>query len=155
MNNSVVHNTDCVNFVKWFCQQVQINKCDHIVFMGDWHENRSALNISTLNYSYQSAKLLNDLNIPVYFIIGNHDLYQRHTRDLHSVVPFSEFKNFTLIETPTILNNVGDSMLVVPFMFHDEYPQLAQYKQIPVWAGHFEFKGFEVTGHGIKMQALS
>jgi len=36
-------------------------------------------------------------------------------------------------------------------LFHEEYPSLAQYLDIPYWAGHFEFKGFEVTGYGMKM----
>lgn len=152
-NNSPQHNNDCKNYIEWFCKNTIEQKCDHVIFMGDWHENRSALNISTLNYSHQCAKQLNELGIPVFFVIGNHDLYQRHSRDIHSVVSFSEFNNFALINSPTVVDNIGDGALIVPFLFHDEYETLKQYKQIPFWAGHFEFKGFEVTGYGIKMQS--
>lgn len=151
--NSELHNQDCINFIKWFCEQVKADpEIDNIMFLGDWHENRSSLNISTLNYSYEGAKLLNDLNLPVYFIIGNHDLYYRNTRDLHSVIPFKEFENFILIDEPIVIEEVGEKgVLMCPYLFHEEYKDLAKYNNIPIWAGHFEFKGFVVTGHNIVM----
>ncbi len=45
-------------------------------------------------------------------------------------------------------------MLFAPYLFHadGEYTELIEkYRQVPFWAGHFEFKGFLVTGYGIKM----
>jgi len=151
--NSQQHNQDCVNFIEWFCSNVRKDpEIDHVVFLGDWNENRSALNISTLNYSYRAAKMLNDLGLPIFFIIGNHDLYHRHTREIHSVIPFSEFDNFQLIDEPTVIDNIGkDGALLCPYLFHEEYTNLVKYLNIPYWAGHFEFKGFEVTGYGMKM----
>jgi hypothetical protein len=83
----------------------------------------------------------------VYFVIGNHDLYHRHTREVHSVVPFAEFSNFTVIDEPTVVDNT----LFSPFIFPDEYPNLAEFRKVPVWAGHFEFKGFQLTGYGLIM----
>lgn len=151
--NSPQHNQDCSNFIDWFCSQTKTSNCDNVIFMGDWHENRSSLNISTLNFSYQNAKKLNDLNIPIFFIIGNHDLYQRHTRDIHSIIPFTEFNNFKVINEITIIDNLGDGSLLSPYLFHEEYDSLKQYKHVPFWAGHFEFKGFEVTGYGTKMMS--
>lgn len=149
--NSEVHNKDCINYIDWFCEQVQKQNCDYIAFLGDWNENRNALNVGTLNYSYQGAKKLNDLNIPVYFCIGNHDLYHRHTREIHSVIPFTEFSNFHIIDQPTIVKNIGDNILFCPYIFHDEYPALQKFSKIPIWAGHFEFKGFVITGYNIEM----
>ena len=99
--NSHLHNQDCLRFVTWFCEQVRNDPTiDYVAFLGDWNENRSALNIATLNYSYQAAKLLNELGLPIFFVIGNHDLYYRHSREIHSVIPFSEFANFVLFEEP-------------------------------------------------------
>lgn len=146
--NSEVHNGDCIRFIKWFIHQVkQDPEIDYIGFLGDWHENRSALNVSTLNYSYEGAKLLSELGLPVYFLIGNHDLYRRHSREVHSVPQMEELENFNMITEPTV---VGDIMFA-PFMFPHEYPELQKYKDIPYWAGHFEFKGFLITGYGITM----
>lgn len=151
-SNSDVHNQDCIDFITWFCEQVQNDpEIDSIVFMGDWHENRNALNISTLTYSYRGAKLLNDLNIPVFFCIGNHDLYHRHTRELFSVIPFKEFSNFTVVNEPLIVPNMGNGTLISPYLFHNEYPDLVNHLKLQSWWGHFEFKGFVVTGYNITM----
>src|SRR5271165_4399695 len=118
--NSQTHNEDCLRFIDWFCERVQSDSTiDHVVFMGDWNENRSSLNIATLNYSYQGAKKINNLGLPVFFCVGNHDLYHRHTRELHYVVPFNEFKNFTVVDNPLVVDTVGEQTLFCPYMFHD------------------------------------
>ncbi len=148
--NSIQHNEDCLNYIDWFCNEVKKDgNIDYIAFLGDWNENRSALNIATLNYSYHAAKKLNEMGMPVYFVIGNHDLYQRHTREIHSVVHFQEFKNFRVIEQPLVHKEIYGDALFCPYMFHEEYPTLTKYLGLPYWAGHFEFKGFEVTGYGM------
>ncbi len=150
--NSQLHNQDCDTFIDWFCDMVhQDHQIDCVCFLGDWNENRSALNVSTINYSYIGAKKLNDLGIPIFFIIGNHDLYYRTSREIHSIVTYAEFTNFVIIDEPTIIPNKQHDIFLCPFMFPDEYTSLQQYLNIPLWLGHFEFKGFEVTGYGMKM----
>lgn len=149
--NSQVHNEDCIQYLTWFCEQVRKENCDYVAFLGDWNENRSALNIATLDYSYRGAKMLNELGVPVYFCVGNHDLYHRHTRELYSVVPFKEFTNFIVVDHPLVVKEIADGVLFSPYMFHDEYPDLAQFLKVPFWAGHFEFKGFQVTGYNVIM----
>lgn len=150
-SNSPVHNQDCLNYVSWFCEQTIKNKCDYVSFMGDWNENRSALNIQTMNYAHEAAKKLNDLGIPIYFIIGNHDLYYRNSRDVHSVIHHGEFEHFQLIDTPTVIDDIEGGVFFCPYLFHEEYPSLTKYLKVPVWAGHFEFKGFVITGYNVRM----
>lgn len=149
--NSAQHNQDCLDYLDWFCGNVVQYNCDFVVFLGDWFENRNALNVSTLHYSYMGAKKLNDLNIPVYFIIGNHDLYHRHNREVHSTIFMSEFDHFKLITEPTVIPDIHGSALLCPYMFHDEYPDLLKFNKTPIWYGHFEFQNFIVTGTGIRM----
>lgn len=151
-SNSTQHNEDCLRFIDWFCDYVKKDgKIDYIGFLGDWNENRSSLNIATLNYSYQGAKKLNDLGLPCYFVVGNHDLYHRNSREIHSAVHFQEFDNFIVIDQPKVIDEVEGKMLMVPYMFEEEYPQLTNYINVPFWAGHFEFKGFELNVYGQKM----
>lgn len=151
-SNSDQHNQDCLNFINWFCDKVKSDpSIDHIMFLGDWFENRSALNISTINWSYKGAKKINDLNLPVYFIIGNHDLYHKHTREIYSPVNFHEFNNFTIINEPMVVSEIGNGALLCPFLFHEEYPSLVKYLNLDTWWGHFEFKGFLVTGYNVIM----
>jgi DNA repair exonuclease SbcCD nuclease subunit len=150
-NNSEIHNQDCLRFVEWFCENVKNNKeIDHIIFMGDWFEHRSAINGLTLDYAYKGAKLLKDLGMPVYFIVGNHDLYYRYSRDVYST-NFFDSLGFILINEPTVIEETYKPTLLCPFLFESEYPSLAQYFTVPIWFGHFEFKGFVVTGDTKKM----
>lgn len=142
--NSRVHNQDCLDFISWFCEQVKKDKkITHVAFLGDWFESRSAINIETLEFSYRGLQMLNELGFPVFFIVGNHDLHRRTTRDVHSVRMFNELSNFTVIDKPTVVDNV----LFSPFLFEDEYPALVQYNDLWAFLGHFEFKDFVITGH--------
>lgn len=151
--NSNLHNQDCIDFVKWFCKQVKKDPTiDHIKFLGDWYENRSAINISTMGYSYRAMKMLNELNLPFFFIIGNHDLYFRNSRDIHSVIHHSQFNNVKVIDEPVVINEIGNGgSLMCPYLFHEEYPKLVKHLNLETWFGHFEFKGFVVTGYNITM----
>lgn len=149
--NSENHNKDCLAFIEWTCNQAKKHEVDHIIFMGDWFENRNAVNISTLNYSYIGASMLNELDIPIFFIVGNHDLYHRHTRAVYSTVMFQEFKNFTVINTPSIESRIYGDPLLCPYLFANEYPSLLQYISAKSWWGHFEFKGFIITGYNTIM----
>ena len=128
------------------------NDLDAIGFLGDWYESRSAINISTLDYSYSAAKIINDFcslkNIPCYFIVGNHDLHRRTTRDVHSVNIFNEFDKFNVIDSPTVIDN----FLFSPFLFDEEYKDLAKFNNCKAWFGHFEFKNFAITGYNTIME---
>lgn len=151
--NSELHNQDCLNFIVWFCEQVKrMGDITHVVMMGDWHEHRSSLNILTMHYSYEGAKRLSELGIPVYILVGNHDLFHRQIRTIYSTLMFGNLPNIHLISEPTVVNLNGVESLLCPYLFQDEYPTLAKYLHLPVWWGHFEFKGFVLTGHNIKMQ---
>lgn len=150
--NSLEHLQDCTDFMDWFCVQVKNDPTiDHINFLGDWHENRSAINIATLKASLDGARKLNALGLPVFFIVGNHDLYNRHNRDIHSLHHIDELENIIIIDEPVIYEDVGNGTLYSPFLFHNEYENLSEALNVPVWCGHFEFKGFIVTGHSVEM----
>ena len=152
-SNSEQHNQDCDAYIDWFCANIKADPTiDSIVFIGDWFETRSAINVMTSQYSYMGAKKINDLGLPVFFVIGNHDLYHRHTRAVYSPVNFHEFTNFRIINEPVVVPELGvGGNLISPFLFPEEYATLTQHKNLRVWWGHFEFKGFVVTGYNITM----
>lgn len=148
-NNSIEHNTDCLNFIKWvhhYCTNHP--EITRVGFLGDWFENRNAIDVLTMTYGYEGAQLLNSLNIPILFCIGNHDLYKRYSREHFSTVHYNDLSNFIVVDKPTIHNN----MLFCPFMFEEEYDSLHTYKNVPVWAGHFEFEGFSITSYNTKKE---
>jgi hypothetical protein len=150
--NSELHNQDCERFIDWFCEQVRSDpEIDHIIFMGDWYENRSALNISTLTYSHRGASKLSALGLPVFFIIGNHDLYHRHTREIYSPITFKHLPNFVIVDNPVVVPEIGTGALLSPYLFPEEYEGLDQHLKLSTWWGHFEFKGFVITGYNVVM----
>jgi hypothetical protein len=149
-NNSIQHNQDCLDFVNWFCDNVKRDGgISHVVFMGDWFENRNAVNVMTLNFADEALRSLNALGLPIYIIIGNHDLYHRENRKVFSTKIFSEFSNVVLVNEPMVIE---EQILLCPFLFKDEYPSLAQYNNLKFWLGHFEFRNFVVTGSDRMME---
>jgi len=147
-NNSKEHNEDCFNFVTWAISKAKEHNVDFIGFLGDWFENRNAIDVSTLNIAYEAAKQLSLLGVPVYFCIGNHDLYKRYSREHFSTVHYNDIDNFVIVDKPIVANNI----LFCPFLFEEEYDSLSQYSNIPVWAGHFEFEGFSITSYNTKKE---
>jgi len=148
-NNSIQHNQDCFDCVRWFCGKVKEDgKITHVMFLGDWFENRNAVNILTLNFARDAVEELNALGVPIYIIIGNHDLYHRESRKVFSTKVFEEFNNIILVNEPT---EVDGMFLICPYLFKNEYPTLAKYNHLPYWMGHFEFRNFVVTGTDRKM----
>lgn len=146
--NSNVHNQDCSDFIHWFANDIKDKSITHIAFLGDWFENRSAINISTLNYSHEGLGILDEIGIPTLFCVGNHDLYKRNSRDVHSIKIFERHTNIQIIDSPTVINDC----LFSPFLFNDEYAELAKYTGCKAWFGHFEFQGFYLTGYNTKCE---
>lgn len=145
-NNSTQHNQDCLDFIDWFKDNVKSNGCEQIVFMGDWFENRNAINVATLNASFGGLKQLDSLGLPIYFCVGNHDLFHRTNRIQFSTYHFSEFKNVILINEPLFHD---DGFAFFPYLFNNEYPDVAaliKKRRSKYVFGHFEFRNFIVTG---------
>lgn len=153
-NSSEAHNTDCLNYVKWFIEEVKKSGADHIIFMGDWFETRSSINIHTLHYAWEAVTLLSELGLPIFMIIGNHDCYYKNSRTVHSLIQYKEFPTVRIIDAaPTVIDEIGDGVLMVPYLFHAEYETLKDYLKLNLksWFGHFEFQGFVITGQNHKM----
>lgn len=149
--NSSQHNEDCLDYIEWFKNKTIEAECDAIVFMGDWFENRNSINVSTLNYSFDGLTRLDALGIPIYFCVGNHDLYHRSNRSLYSTYHFGKFKNVKIINDIV----VEKDMLFSPYLFREEYAELAKIienKKPKYVFGHFEFRNFIVTGSDRKME---
>lgn len=143
-SNSDQHLEDCLDFIDWFCELAIKEKATHLAFLGDWFESRNAINVRTLKYSQEGARRLNALGLPIFFLVGNHDLYHRSNRAIFSTDPFTDLKNFVLINEPT---EITPELFATPFLFKDEYPKLAdQINSYKYVLGHFEFRNFVVSG---------
>lgn len=159
--NSEQHNQDNLDFIDWMIKIIKHDQSiDHVLFLGDWYEHRNAIAVLTSFMAAEGAKRLNDVGLPVFFMVGNHDLGQRHTRDVWSTTMYEWLDNFYVINEPTVASFIHGSALLCPFVFQNEYGSLNQYDNCQTWWGHFEINGFVLTGlsnvmeHGADQQVF-
>jgi DNA repair exonuclease SbcCD nuclease subunit len=110
--------------------------------MGDWHHHRSQLNILTLDYTMRALRRLNNSFKQTYIMVGNHDLFYKEKRDIHSMVMGSEFPNIHLVDE--IL--VKDDVAMVPWLVEDEWKGVTNIKSKYLF-GHLELPGFKMNAN--------
>ena len=156
-SNSIQHNTDCSNFVDWFIQEAKRNGCETCFFLGDWNHHRATINIQTLQFGLRALERLNDSFEQVFFIVGNHDLYYKDKRDVHSI----EWGRH--LPRVHIINEFfkQDDVIITPWLVGDEWEKLKT-MQARYLFGHFELPYFymnamvEMPDHGeLKSEHLS
>ena len=59
-SGSRIHNQDCENFIKWFCEEAKAAGAETCIFLGDWHHNRATTDVSTMNYTVSNLERLNE-----------------------------------------------------------------------------------------------
>jgi DNA repair exonuclease SbcCD nuclease subunit len=135
------HNKKCLEFIDFCCENVKKYNIDYIAFLGDYFEHRNALNVATINAAYNGVEKLNALNIPVFMLVSNHDLFSRHSRKIHSLVMFKHFENIIVIEEPIVFN-FHKKILMTPWLVSDdEYRSVNNY-DADYWYSHSEFADF-------------
>lgn len=131
---SRTHNTDCEDFVKWFCETAQSEGAETCIFLGDWHHNRNTTDVSTMNYTVSNLERLNNSFERVYIILGNHDEYYKDKREIHSLEFARLFPNIVLVNE-TLHNN---GVTICPWLVGDEW------KNVPKWQNRYVFGHFEL-----------
>ncbi len=136
-SNSQTHNQDCEEFVDWFIKQAKFHGCDTGMFLGDWHHNRNSLNITTMDYSLRALEKLGKAFDQFYFFPGNHDLYYKDKRDIHSVEFGKYIPGITIVSKPETINEVT----MCPWLVGDEWKSISKKDSRYVF-GHFELPQF-------------
>ena len=138
-------------FIKFYNEilfpYIEDNKIDAIVHLGDVFDSRQFINISILNqWNSQIFTRLNNYNIPMYIIVGNHDCYYNKCNYPNSVVELlSKYKNFHIIyDKPEVLDFDAKSLLV-PWSYNDElFSKIIEESDATYCFGHFDIIGFDV-----------
>jgi DNA repair exonuclease SbcCD nuclease subunit len=148
-SNSLVHNADCSNFVDWFLKKAKSENCDTCFFLGDYNHHRASINIHTLQFSLRALEKLSAAFDRVFFIPGNHDLYYRDRRDIHSVEWAKHLPNVTIVNS---FFKEGD-VVIAPWLVQDDWKKLQKMSGKYMF-GHFELPHFymnamvEMPDHG-------
>lgn len=136
-SNSTQHNQDCIDFVEWFITKAKSEGCETCFFLGDYNHHRANINIHTLQYGLRALERLNDSFEKVYFLPGNHDLYYRDKRDIHSVEWAKHLPNVTIIND---WFSEGD-VVIAPWLVGDDHKKLARLEGKYLF-GHLELPRF-------------
>ena len=139
-HNSAEHNQDCLDFLDWIINEAKLRGAESCIFMGDWHHHRSNINILTLDYTMQALRKLNAAFKTSYVMVGNHDLFYREKRDIHSMVVGSEFPNIVLVDKPMVLGDVA----LIPWLVEEEWKEVTDIKSRYLF-GHLELPGFKMN----------
>lgn len=134
---SRTHNTDCEDFVIWFCDQAKQAGAETCIFLGDWHHNRSTTDVSTMNYTVSNLERLSATFEKVYFMVGNHDLFYKDKREINSIEFMRLFPNIIPVTDPITEGEVT----LLPWLVGDEWKTVPKLKSRYVF-GHFELPLF-------------
>jgi DNA repair exonuclease SbcCD nuclease subunit len=136
-SNSATHNQDCEDFVDWFIEEAKKEGCDTCIFLGDWHHNRNTINLTTLDSSLRCLEKLGAAFEQFFWFPGNHDLFYKDKRDVHSSAFGRHIPGVTVVDRVTTL----DDVTLVPWLVGDEWKTMKDLKSRYVF-GHFELPSF-------------
>ena len=115
-----MHNDDCEAFIDWYIEQAKAHNCETGIFCGDWHHNRNALNLTTMDATIRCMEKLGSAFEKFYFFDGNHDLYYKDKRDVNSTAFAQYIPGITFIDEITTI----DDVTLVPWLVGEEWKKL-------------------------------
>ena len=136
-SNSLTHLQDCEEFVDWFIDEAKKNNCETGIFLGDWSHNRNSLNLITLDTSIRCLEKLGAAFEQFFWFPGNHDLFYKDKRDIHSSAFGRHIPGVTVVENVTTMGDVT----LVPWLVGEEWKTISQIKSRYMF-GHFELPLF-------------
>jgi DNA repair exonuclease SbcCD nuclease subunit len=134
--------------INWFVNELlpQLNErgIKVLCILGDLFHNKEHTNKLVIQRVYDMFK--HDFrNIRVVISLGNHDLYYRDSREVHSLHVFRDLSNVVVVEKIQSVNMGKATYAIVPWLIPSEKEtDLATIGAInpDVVLGHFEFSGF-------------
>ena len=139
-SGSRIHNTDCEEFIKWFCKEAKAAGAETCIFLGDWHHNRATTDVSTMNYTVSNLERLNETFEKTYFMVGNHDLFYKDKREINSVEFMRLFPNIV----PITEQFTEGEVTLLPWLVGEEWKGVKDIQSRYVF-GHFELPYFKMN----------
>lgn len=127
-------------------------KVEAVYILGDTFDRRKYVNFNTLARAKKMFfDRLEEMNMPIVMIAGNHDTYYKNTNEVNSPdLLLVEYSNITIIDTPTTIID-GVYVCMLPWICADNYhASLEEIKntKAEICMGHLEIAGFTMyRGH--------
>ncbi len=136
-NNSTTHLQDCNEYIDWFIATAKANNCDTCIFLGDWHNNRNTMNLVVMDASIASLERLASSFTNFFWIPGNHDLFYKEKRTVHSSMFGKFIPNMTIVDQIITTGNVT----LAPWLVGNEWKAIKDCDSRYMF-GHFELPFF-------------
>jgi DNA repair exonuclease SbcCD nuclease subunit len=144
-SNDPKFNGSLVDLFEWTVDIAKERNIDTMVHLGDYYHNRNAINVQTINYGIDGAKILAEHfdRENVYVLLGNHDIYFKDRLDTNSLSIIEPY--VTIVDSLTAIDNV----LLTPWIVDGEQwdKLVKESKKYDFLMGHFEFNGFKMNDY--------
>ena len=140
--NSEKFNKQLLDFLRWVVENFK-DEVDAVVQLGDFFHHRKKIQLDTLNYGIEGAKILGNAfgKENVFVLAGNHDLFYLNRLDVSSIEAISPY--VTVVDECMPMG-VYENVLLCPWIATqeawDDLIDLSEHYQFCL--GHFELNGF-------------
>lgn len=134
-------------YVDTFIPYLIENKIDTVFQLGDLFDRRKYINF----YSLDSCKRyffdeLDDNNIRLHTLVGNHDIYWRESLEVNSSsLVLGEYSTINVHTGPTTLHIGNTSIDIIPWICPENEKEIVEFisnSKSDICMGHFEIAGF-------------
>ena len=134
-------------FKKQVFPYMKENNLKTIIQLGDLMDNRNKVSVNVLHYLKKDFfDIMKNEGITLYTLIGNHDIYHKTTREIHSLELFDViYDNFHVVNDIRTLEINNKKLLIVPWVLPDEKYNFEDYLDTDYIFGHFETNGVEMV----------
>jgi DNA repair exonuclease SbcCD nuclease subunit len=131
-------------FLPWLDDNVK--EGDVFYCLGDVFDNRQTMNLMVASYAIDLFERIGQ-RLPVYIIVGNHDIYRKNSNDISSVDILRHIKNVTVYKEPEVHTFGKTKCLLMPWRRDKEHEKetLNSYKKIDYVFCHSEVRGLRVN----------
>ena len=122
---------------------------DILVHCGDTFDSRQSINLYVMNKAISIMEQLVEI-MPVYTIVGNHDIFMKYSNDINSMKIFKHLSNFTVFEKPQMVTAGNKRLFFLPWV--EEHDDLTAIIQDPknsadIMFCHSDVKGISFNRH--------
>jgi DNA repair exonuclease SbcCD nuclease subunit len=115
---------------------------DILIHCGDIFESRQSINLYVLNKALDIFEKLSSI-LPVYMIIGNHDIFMKYSNDVNSLKIFKKFQNITVYEEPTKAMIGNTPVVFMPWLdTHEQEAEVLAKHDGEILFCHTDVRGF-------------
>lgn len=138
-----------------FLPECEKRNIKHVLHLGDLMDRRKFVNYNTLNNVRQRfLEKLQERDISMWCLIGNHDTYYKNTNSVNSLNElFSDrFTRFVSIDKPQVLDFDSLKIAMIPWINKENEAECMEFIRdcdADILCGHLELNGYEVL-RGVK-----